>query len=71
MIRYFTTHTDGETAIQRQSDRATQQHSERNGDEPSVVIDGIGGRWRSVVRGQMGRAYIGRPVLEKANLLTA
>ena len=59
MIRYFTTHADGETAIQRQSDRATQQHSdratqqhsERNGDELSVVIDVIGGRWRSVVRG--------------------
>ena len=52
MIRYCTTQADGETAIQRQSDRATQQHSERNGDEPSVVIEGIGGRWHSIVRGQ-------------------
>ena len=36
----------------QQSDRATERHSKRNGNELSVVIEGIGGRWRSVVRGQ-------------------
>ena len=52
MIQYITTCADSETAIQRQSNTATQQHSKRNGNEPSMVIEGIGGRWRNVVRGQ-------------------
>ena len=68
MIQYFTTQADGETAIQRQSDRATQREKRRRAERGDRC-----NRWPLAQRceGTEGRAYIGRPVLEKANLLTA